>query len=128
MMPVVSVGPHLVVAVQLVTQLLADAEVSLLTRLLGQTLQLVDVAVSVVLECKLAVAVELTQSPGLVDSSDDKYCHFDKVNLDDSEKDLKTMKATESKSDCHGKPLIPPTTNIQFTSLFLSFPAPSPVP
>ena len=39
----------------------------------GQTLQLIDIAVSVVLEGKPAVGVEFPQSPGLVDSSEKKY-------------------------------------------------------
>ena len=69
--------PHLVVAVKFVTQLFTDAEVSLLTRLLGQTLQLIDEAVAVVLECKPAVGVEFPQSPGLVDSSDKNVLLYD---------------------------------------------------
>ena len=64
---------HLVVAVKLMCQLLADTQVSLLAGLLGQTLQLIDIAVSVILEGKPAVGVEFPQSPGLVDSSDKKY-------------------------------------------------------
>ena len=63
---------HLVVAVKLMCQLLADTQVSLLAGLLGQTLQLIDIAVSVVLEGKPAVGVEFPQSPGLVDASDKK--------------------------------------------------------
>ena len=51
-------------------ELVADTEVGLLTGLLGQTLQLIDIAVPVVLECKPAVGVEFPQSPGLVDSSE----------------------------------------------------------
>ena len=64
---------HLVVAVKLMSELLADAQVSLLAGLLGQALQLIDVAVAIVLEGKPAVGVEFPQSPGLVDSSDKKY-------------------------------------------------------
>ena len=57
---------RLVVAVKLTDKLLADAQVSSLTRLLAQTLQLIDVAVTLVLEGEPGVRVELAQSPGLV--------------------------------------------------------------
>ena len=60
---------YLVIAVQLVGELLAHTEVRLLAGLLGQSLQLIDIAVSVVFECKPAVCVEFPQSPWLVDSS-----------------------------------------------------------
>ena len=36
---------------------------------------------------------------------------INKVDLDNSEKDLKTGELAESKSDCHGNPFIPPPTN-----------------
>jgi len=60
-----------VVAVQLAHQLLADAQVRLLTWLLTQPLQLVDVAMPLVLECKPGVRVELAQPPGLVGATED---------------------------------------------------------
>ena len=60
-----------VVAVQLAHQLLADAQVGLLTRLLTQPLQLVDVAMALVLEREPGVRVELAQPPGLVGSTED---------------------------------------------------------
>ena len=61
---------RLVVAVKLTDKLLADAQVSSLTRLLAQTLQLIDVAVTLVLEGESGVRVELAQSPGLVGASE----------------------------------------------------------
>ena len=68
---VTSARLRLVVAVELVCELLADFEVNLLAGLLGQAFQLVDIAVSVILEGEPAVPIELTESPGLVHSSED---------------------------------------------------------
>ena len=62
---------HLVIAIQLVGQLFADPQVCLLTRLLGQTLQLVDISVTVIFKSEPTVGVELAQSPGLGHSSED---------------------------------------------------------
>ena len=60
----------LVVAVKLTDKLLADTQVSTLTRLLAQTLQLIDVSVTLVLEREPGVRVELAQPPGLVGPSE----------------------------------------------------------
>ena len=61
----------LVVAVEEVGQLLTDAEVHLLTRLLTQTLQFIDVPVTIVFECEQRVTVELAESPGLTNTFED---------------------------------------------------------
>ena len=48
---------------------------------------------------------------GLRKVSKYKKTKINKVDLDDSEKDLKTGELAESKSDCHGNPFIPSPTN-----------------
>ena len=61
---------HLVVAVEELSELLADPEVRLLAGLLREALQLVDVAVAAVLEGEPGVRVEVAEAPGLVHAAE----------------------------------------------------------